>query len=589
MTEDATAGRGPGMTHEVTVTRDVGCRMRDGVELLADVYTPDGPGPFPVLLLRTPYDKTGGQSPGYRHPLWYARHGYIVVVQDVRGRGASGGEWYPFEHEAEDGYESIEWAAGLPSSSGAVGMYGFSYPGACQLLAATLQPPHLACIVPGLTASDYWSGWTYRGGALQQAFVQSWVLDELGSDTARRRGLAELGRELRATLRDASGFYEELPLDRQSVLATDDVAPYYFDWLHHPSQDEYWQRWSLEPRWGTIRVPALHLAAWYDIFLEGTLRNFSGIRRLAHPDVAASQRLVIGPWHHMYWSRFVAGTDFGPEARSDIDDLQLRWFDQWLRNIDNGPSSEAPVRTFLMGANEWRSHGDWPPADSHTVDLFLGSQGAANSVNGNGWLAREAPETSPYDVYVYDPLHPVLSAGGRSCCSPNLVPMGPANQVEVESRNGVLVYTSPPLLRDAVVLGPVSLVLHATSTAPDTDFTAKLVDVHHAGLAINVAEGVIRARYRDSWSHPTLLEPGRRYEYQIDMGATGNMFRAGHRMRLEVSSSNFPAYDRNLNTGGPIGAEPREAARSATQQVFHDATNPSRLTLSVVGELTFGE
>lgn len=587
MVEDRATAASADLGLEVSVSRDVVSTMRDGVKLLADVYTPEGSGPYPVLLLRTPYGKTGAQSPGYRHPFWYARRGYVVVVQDVRGRGASEGDWYPFEHEAEDGYDSIEWAAALPGASGRVGMYGFSYPGACQLLAATLQPPHLACIVPGLTSSDYWNGWTYRGGALQQAFVQSWALDELGSDTARRRGLTDVGQELRTTLRDINGFYDELPLDRPSVLANDGVADYYFDWLHHPTPDAYWQRWSLEPRHGQISVPALHLGAWYDIFLGGTLRNFTGIRAAATPEIARAQRLVIGPWHHMFWSRFVTGTDFGPQARNNVDDLQLQFFGRWLHDGSHEPTREPSVRTFMMGTNEWREDDAWPPPASREVGLYLASDGAANSLNGDGRLSSEPTAASPSDVFVYDPLRPVRSVGGRSCCTPDLVPMGPANQVDVESRNSVLVYSSPPLLADATVLGPVSLVLHAASSAPDTDFTAKLVDVHHDGLAINVADGIIRARYRESWSEPSLLEPGRCYEYRIEMGATGVVFRAGHRIRLEVASSNFPSYDRNLNTGGPIGSEPREAARSATQQVFHDASRPSRLVLSVIGQLDF--
>ncbi len=575
------------MDREVTVRRDVSSPMRDGVQLKADVYTPEGPGPFPVVLLRTPYGKTGGQSPGYRHPLWYARQGFVVVVQDVRGRGASDGDWYPFEHEAEDGYDSVEWAAALPKSNGRVGMYGFSYPGACQLLAATLQPPHLACIVPALTASDYWNGWTYRGGALQQAFVQSWVLDELGSDTARRRGLSDLGRQMRAALRDINGVFDELPLDQGSMAAARGIADYYFDWLHHPTPDSYWHRWNLEQRFAQISVPALHIAAWYDIFLEGTLRNFTGIRDAAESRVARAQQLVIGPWTHMFWSRFVEGRDFGPEARNDVDELQLRWFERWLRDEAISDHHEPPVRAFVMGANEWRTDDAWPPAESREEELYLASNGAANSLNGDGTLTTAASSTSPYDVFVYDPLHPVRSAGGRSCCTAELVPMGPANQVEVESRNSVLVYTSAPLLSDATVLGPVSLVLHAATTAVDTDFAAKLVDVHHEGLAINVADGILRTRYRDSWSDPALVEPGRCYEYRVDMGATGVVFKAGHRIRLEVASSNFPAYDRNLNTGGPIGSEPREAAKVATQLVFHDASRPSRLKLSVIGALTF--
>jgi uncharacterized protein len=574
---------------EISVDRDVKVPMRDGVILRADVYRPQSDRPVPVLLLRTPYGKGGAQSPAYLHPTWYARHGYLVVTQDVRGRGVSGGDWYPFEHEAADGYDSIEWAAGLDGSTGRVGMYGFSYPGACQLLAAAEQPPHLGCIIPAMTASEYWEGWTYRGGALQQAFVQSWVVNELGSDTARRRGLTTLWQRLRDATRDIASVYDRLPLRDMELAHAEELAPYYVDWIDHPTRDKYWDRWSPALRHGRIAVPALHLGGWYDIFLEGTIRNFQGIRAKAPREVADTQRLVIGPWYHMYWAAHVAGWHFGAEASNRMNDLQLRWFDHWLKGDPNSIPEEPPVRRFVMGANRWEDEVDWPPPAARGIDLHLSSGGGANSLNGEGRLQAEPDDEAAPDVFAYDPTSAVPSLGGRSCCSPAMTPMGPANQLPVEILNSVLVYTSPVLQADVELAGPVTVVLHASSTARDTDWTAKLVDVHSEELAVNVADGILRARYRLSASHPEPIEPGRVEEYVIDVGATSIMLRAGHRIRLEVSSSNFPAYDRNLNTGGPIGREDLAAARIATQAVYHDRERPSRIALSVIGDLRFHE
>ncbi len=566
----------------VHVARDVPARMRDGVILYADVYRPEGKGPFPVLLMRTPYDKTQALTSVYGHPTWYARRGYLTVVQDVRGRWRSEGEWYPFAHEAEDGYDTVEWAARLPGSNGRVGMYGLSYAGATQLLAAVEDPPHLTCIVPAITASEYYEGWTYRGGALQQAFVTWWAIF-LAEDTARRRGLAGLEAELQAAAGSAGRLCAELPLERFELLRREGIAPWFFDWLAHPTRDEYWERWSIERRHSRIRVPALHVAGWYDTFLDGSIRNFVGLRaNAASAPARAGQRLVIGPWHHVSWGPIVSGWCFGDAARNPIDELQLRWFDYWLEDIDRGVSEEAPVRIFVMGENRWRGEADWPPPRAAFTDFYFHSGGAANSINGDGALRREPPGDEEPDVFVYDPASPVPSLGGRSCCRYQVVPMGPADQWPAEILKAVLVYTTGPLDADLEVTGPVSAVLFAATTARDTDWTVKLVDVHPDGRAINVADGILRARYRESLSDPAPVEPGRVYEYRIELGATSMLFMAGHRIRVEVSSSNFPCYDRNLNTGGPLGTEGIADRVVATQTVFHDASRPSRVRLPVV-------
>jgi len=566
----------------VSVSRDIPVRMRDGATLFADVYAPEGPGPFPVLLMRTPYGKTQAQDSIHTHPLWYARRGYIVAVQDVRGRWSSEGEWYPFAHEAEDGYDTVEWAAGLPKSNGRVGMYGISYVGATQLLAAVAAPPHLARLVPGTTSSEYYDGWTYRAGALHLAFTESWAV-MLAQDTARRRELRQLEAQLFASFSAAGLEFGTLPLKRYELLRREGIAPWFFDWLAHPTRDEYWERWSIERRHANVRVPALHIAGWYDIFLDGSIRNYQGLRERAADDRARTgQRIVIGPWHHVPWAPIVSGWDFGAEARSGINDWQVRWFDYWLRGVENGVPDDPPVRIFVMGENRWREEREWPLRRAEVTEFFLHSQGTANSLNGDGILSRERSGDEDPDTFIYDPRSPSMSLGGRSCCRYLISPMGPADQRPAEIHNGVLVYTTPPLQRDLEVTGPVSAVLFAATTARDTDWTVKLVDVHPDGRAINVADGILRARYRRSLSAPALLTPGEVYEYRVDLGSTSNLFKAGHRIRVDVSSSNFPCFDRNLNTGNAPGGEWIADCVVATQTVFHDVNRPSRIMLPVV-------
>ncbi len=569
-------------TVAVALTRGVPVKMRDGAVLYADVYVPAGDGPFPVVLMRTPYDRTQAHTNTFAHPSWYARRGYIVVIQDVRGRWTSEGEWYPFLHEAEDGYDTVEWAARLPKSNGRVGMYGFSYDGATQLLAAVMAPPHLTCIVPCMTASEYYDGWTYRGGALHLAFTESWAVS-LAQDAARRRGLRRLEADLMASFHPTGLAFGSLPLKEYDLLRREEIAPWFFDWLAHPTQDAYWERWSIARRHASVRVPALHVAGWYDIFLDGSIRNFLGLQAdAAEPRAREGQRFLVGPWHHVPWASIVSGWDFGEEARNCINQAAVRWFDYWLRDVENGVADEPPGRIFVMGENRWRDEREWPPRRARMVEFYLHSRGAANSLSGDGWLDRTAGGQEDPDVFVYDPRVPVISLGGRSCCRYTVSPMGPADQRPVEITNAVLVYTTEPLPRDVEVTGNVTAVLFAATSARDTDWTVKLVDVYPDGRAINVADGILRGRYRESLSNPAPLDPGRVYEYRIDLGATSNLFKAGHRIRVEVSSSNFPCYDRNLNTGNGLGDEWISDCVVATQMVFHDAARPSRVLLPAV-------
>jgi putative CocE/NonD family hydrolase len=566
---------------EVSVERSVAARMRDGTSLYADIYRPQGEGPWPVLLLRHPYDKVQSQMLSYAHPVWYARYGYIVVAQDVRGRWASEGEWYPFKYEEADGCDSIAWAVGLPGSNGRVGMYGFSYGGATQLLSAVHQPPGLTTIMPALTGSDYYDGWTYRGGALHHAFTQSWATF-LAQDTARKQGDYELEGNLAGALGNAWANYW-IPPQYYPFISREGLAPYYYDWLKHDTYDDYWKRWSIRTRYAQITLPALHIAGWYDVFLEGTIENFTGLQAQAGSERArGNQKLVVGPWYHMPWNQHVGGFDFGDDARSCVDALQILWLDKHLRGESNQLDEEPPVALFVMGDNTWRFENKWPPEGAQATKFFFHSGGRANSLNGDGWLARETPGDELPDTYTYDPHLPVMSVGGHSCCVSSLTPMGAFDQRSVEYQNDVLIYSTPALAEDVQVIGTVEVTLYAASTAVDTDFTAKLVDVYPDGRAINVGEGILRVRFRESLDLPNPIEPDQVYEYKIRVGSTAIVFKAGHRIRVEISSSNFPTFDRNSNSGKPLVEAGPADWFVATQTVFHDHRYPSHIVLPVV-------
>jgi putative CocE/NonD family hydrolase len=552
----------------VTVERNVPCRARDGVTLYADVYRPFEGGPHPVLLMREPYDKNTGQTgSGYAHPSWWAAKGYVTVVQDCRGRFRSEGDWYPFLHEGPDGYDAVEWAARLAGADGRVGMYGYSYPGATQLLAAAQRPPSLVTICPGFTSSGYHEGWTYRGGAFALAFAANWAAG-LAFDTARRAGDAG-GMAALAAAPASADWFGGLPLDGLGPLTCEN-APYFYDWLEHPAYDDYWR--GLAVAEGRIEVPGLHVGGWWDTFLAGTVASFAEIERSA-----GRQKLVVGPWIHCPWKPLAgAGDDAGPAV---VNEWQLRWLDCWLKGRDSGVLA-APVTAYVLN-DGWHDFDGWPPSHSEPAEWYLHSSGRANSRFGDGVLSTDPPGDDPPDVFVYDPLAPVASLGGHSCCDETLTPMGPRSQAGVEVWGDVLVYTTEPLAEDLTLLGDASLILHAASSALDTDFTARLCVVDPEGESVNLQEGIVRARFRRSTETPELLTPGRVEEYRIALGPVGARIPAGHRLRLNVSSSDFPQWDRNLNTGGPLGGEGREAAIVATQTVRHDRRFPSRLVLPV--------
>jgi putative CocE/NonD family hydrolase len=568
-------------SYQVTFEHDVKVTMRDGVVLHADIYRPQTDGKFPVLLQRTPYDRRN-----FGFGLRGAQRGYVVIIQDVRGRYASEGEWYTFKNESNDGYDTIEWAAALPYSNGKVGMFGGSYVGATQMLAAIAHPPHLAGICPVVTSSNYHASWTYQGGAFEQWFNQSWT-SGLAQDTFNRK------------VKDASNAVEgmwEVPLTRyplfnlqaRRVASADSLAPYYLDWIAHPNYDDYWKKISIEEHFGDITVPALHVAAWYDIFLGGSLRNYEGIKAHGGSEAARNgQQLLVVIGGHSGSGRKVGEVDFGPDGAFKEDDATLDWYDFLFKGVQNRFASGKPVKLFVMGANEWREEEAWPLARAHETKYFLHATSAANSSRGKGTLSAAEPGKENADQYVYDPAKPVLTVGGPLCCDGDHWAPGPRDQRAVEARDDVLIYSTPPLAQDMEVTGPVSVELYAKSSAPNTDFTAKLVDVWPDGFAQNLTEGILRASYRESQENPTLITPGQVYKFTIDLWATSNIFKKGHTLRLEISSSNFPRFDRNLNTGDqrPERGGDRKTEQhftTATNVILHDAEHPSALLLPVV-------
>jgi uncharacterized protein len=559
-------------SYEVTIERGVEAKMRDGVRLRADICRPKTDGKFPVLLTRTPYDKNGGAD----FCLKAAARGYVVVVQDVRGRYTSEGDWYPFKYESEDGYDTVEWAAALSYSNGKVGMFGGSYVGATQYLAAIAKPPHLVGICPNYTASNYHDGWTYQGGAFEQWFNESWTTG-LAENTMNRR--VDSGG-------DALNWTQKLPLLSYPVLEAPSaagLAPYFTDWLAHPSYDDYWKQWSIEDHYTQIQVPVFSLGAWYDIFLGGTVKNYVRLKNEAGTEAARrGQRLMIYVGGHAGgWSdEKVGAVDFGTKLPFDMGEVMLRWYDSLLKGVANGLEHEKPVRIFVMGKNDWREEDDWPLERAKTTRYYLRSTKPANGLEGGGTLSTAAPVEEKPDQYVYDPNDAVPTIGGPLCCGALPTGIGPEDQRPAEARGDVLVFSTPAFAQSTEVTGPISLDLYVSSSAVDTDFTGKLVDVWPNGFAQNLTEGILRLRYRNSQEKPELGNPGEIYHITVDLWATSNVFLTGHKLRLEVSSSNFPRFDRNLNTGE---AQARGTHMvKATNVMYHDKSRPSALVLPIV-------
>jgi putative CocE/NonD family hydrolase len=559
-----------------TILRDVPQTMRDGTLLRSDIYLPAGGGRFPTLLERTPYSKDNSPECQVGSPPFFATRGYAVVIQDVRGRFASEGRYLPFHDDGwgpnRDGYDTVEWVAAQPWCDGNVGTIGGSYAGATQYRLAPTRPPHLRAMYVRESSADYWAEWVYHGGAFELAFMLEWTLRwthnniaRLASDPAeraRRKGILE------KALGELETWQRHLPLHPNPLV--EGLDDWYNEFLAHPADGPYWWRWNIADRHAEVDVPIVHQGGWFDIFVAGTLKNFTGMRARARSQAARdAQRLVVGPWVHGPWNmaKSVQGeVDFGAESVWEYNAKRLPWFDHWLRGARNSVPEEPRVQLFVMGENRWRTADEYPLPGTRETPWYLRDAGA---------LTLEAPAGAERaDGYRYDPDDPVPTLGGATLN----IPGGAYDQRPIEGRG--LTYTSVPLDRDLTIVGDVRCVLHAVSSAPDTDFVVRLTDVHPDGFSRLLCDGILRARYRESTTHPTPLTPGRVYELTVDLWATANTFRRGHRIRVAVTSSNFPRFDRNLNTGGPVAGEAR--GQVALNTIFHDTVRPSRILLPVI-------
>lgn len=534
-------------------TYDVRVAMRDGVELAADIWRPAGDEPVPVVLSRTPYNKNNERAA--KLGKLFSSHGYAFVMMDVRGRGDSDGHFKPYVNDARDGVDTIAWLAGQDWCDGQVATIGGSYGGLIQWLTAVQKPPALKAMIAMVSPSDPFVEFP-TGTSIPM--MLSWHRLTAGRVTQH---VGEV---------DWEAVYRHLPL-----LTMDEAAGFssqnWRDQQSHSTLDEFWAPKRYQDRLGELDVPTLHISGWYDDEQVGTPVNFAGMVAGGAPH----QQLLMGPWgHQINTTRTLGEVDFGPDALIDLEGYWVRWLDARLKG---GQWPDPPVRMFVMGVNQWRDSDVWPPAGMTPTPLYLRSEGAANSRLGDGRLSWQAPgEHEPDDRYDYAPERPV----------PFLTPItssqigGPDDYSAVELRGDVLVYTSEPLTEPLQLIGPVRLVLHATSSAPDTDFTGKLLDVHPTGFAQRLCDGMVRARFREGFDAERLLEPGQQVEYDIDLWHTAHVFQPGHRLRVEVASSAFPKYDRNLNTGEPLTTSTR--MQTAAQAVHHDAARPSHLLVPVV-------
>ena len=587
--------------YRVTTEENVPMKTRDGITLYADIVRPDSDERFPALLSRTPYGKTGATDPNGPNSL-YAQYGYVSITQDCRGRFESEGEYDTIFQEAADGYDAVEWAARLPCSNGRVGTTGQSYLGLTQYLIACNDPmpPSLQCMAPVSASADYHASWIYQtGGVSKWGWMVPYAIFK-GLDTLKRQGRRDLmekmkeyveGGELSGVRKTRWGlnaftpltdeWYRHLPIKDWGELLKE-TAPYMAEHIAHADDGEYWYRANVNHFAETISTPMLHVTSWYDTFAEGGPAAYQSISTKSDFSVARTgQRLIIGPWGHLLpytnpSSRGAGDIDFGPNALIDLNETLLRWFDYWLKDVANGIMDESPVSVFTLGENRWQHMSDWPPPNMRQVRYFLHSGGEANTLKGNGTLSTVPPSQEQTDTFVYDPDNPVQSLGGNNLT----VDMGVQDQRPVEERNDVLVYTSEPITQALEITGPVTVTLWASSSAIDTDFTAKLVDVHPDGYAQNLLNGIIRARYRDSATTPQMMEVGKPYQFTLDLWATSNVFLPGHRIRLEISSSHFPEFDRNLNTGEAFGEGTQGV--TAQQTVFHQEDRASHVLLPVI-------
>ena len=537
---------------------DVKVPMRDGVQLAANIWRPKAEGRYPVILMRSPYGK---MEENWGDAKRYTAAGYVMVVQDCRGRGKSAGEWAPFRYDAEDGFDTQEWVGQQPWCDGQIGTAGGSYLGWTQWASAARASKFLKAMVP-IVPFDSAYDIGHAGGAFQLALLMGWGT-AVGGVALSPEKMAE--------------SFRHLPLNTFGDQFEKKI-PFLNDWVTHATYDDYWKQRSIESRYSEVTVPVLNIGGWFDIFSKTTIDLVDQVRATSRDRmVRRNQCVVIGPWGHGPGGRKTWEVDFGADAKLNVGDWQFKWFQYWLKGKDTGVEDWPAYYLFVMGENRWRGENEWPLKRTQFTSYFLHSSGKANSLKGDGSLNLTAPADEKADEFTYDGKSPVPTAGGN-----NLVgaPAGPFDQAKVEEREDVLVYSTSPLEQDVEVTGPVKMILHATSSALDTDFTAKLVDVYPDGKAFNLCDGIIRARYRKGMEKAVMLEPGKAAEFEIDLWVTSNVFKQGHRIRVEVSSSNFPRFDRNPNSGKPFGTDTELLV--AKQTIFHDGAHPSQLVLPVI-------
>ena len=594
---------------------DVMVPMRDGVGLATDLYFPAlggqrADGKFPVILERTPYNKA---SPGnVTNGKYFARRGYVCAIQDVRGRFQSEGVWYAFAKEAPDGHDAVEWLGTQPWSDGKVGTMGASYAGSDQSALATLAPPHLSTMIVAVGASNYYHSSMRQNGALEQrfliyAFRMAVTSKEAAADPELRAAVNATFSESIAEI--VNGF----PLREGATILR--RLPSYERWAidiqTHGDYDDYWKQrgYAVSEYYEEhADVPTLYLGGWYDSYARNTCESFVALSKLKR----SPQKLLMGPWTHGGWAVTVAGdVDFGTESHIDYNDLRLAWFDHYVKGLDTAVAGWPAVRIFTMGAGEgdatvlgspqdrselagradvggyWRDEPDWPLSGTRYTPYYL---------QGDGSLSTDAPAAdASATTFLFDPKDPVPTMGGGISAADVIMRPGGFDQrgrpdfhgsrgtLPLNTRGDVLSFETSPLANDLEVTGPIEMHLWASSSAVDTDFTAKLLDIrpptesYPDGLAINITDSIIRARYRNGYDRPELMTPGEPYELVFQLYPTSQVFRAGHRVRLDISSSNWPRFDVNPNTGGPLGFE--RAYQTATQTVYHDAERPSHIVL----------
>ena len=556
---------------KVNVQRQVKIPMRDRINLTADIYRPKGiDTPLPVLLMRLPYGRAIASTCTYAHPSWYANQGYIVVIQDVRGCGTSEGEFYPFRHEYEDGFDTVEWCAReLEGSSGKVGMYGFSYQGVTQFQAAVSQPQGLVTICPSMATANLYHGWFYFGGAVCLDFDLNWAL-QLAQNRAWYLQQEPQATKFFEAQKQTVKWLNAAPLSEIELFKNGDenelIAQFFFDWIANQQADAaYWQKLNPLSYFDRFDLPALHIAGWADIFIEATINTYHQAKSVTRKP----QHLVVAPWQHLPWLPKVGEIDFGEAAISKIDQLQIDWFDFWLKGIENGISDRAPVQIFLMGKNHWLDLPDFPKdSQKDTQRKFITQK---FHLHPEKKLSTQIPQSSQLpDIYVYDPRNPNPST-----------PYGFYDQQHLHQRWDVLVYESDQLIADMAIAGIPEFMLYAATDAPDTDWVIKLLDIYPDGKQMLVSMGVLRAKFRNSWTEPEWIEPDLVKAYSIKLRPTCQNFAQGHRIGVAIASSAFPAIERHSNTK----KSPSEATVSefvvATQQVFCSAEYASHLQLPI--------